>query len=176
MKRLGENICKWCNQQEINFQNIYKSHIPQQQKTSNVIKKWIEDLNRNFSKEDIQIPIDTWNKCCISLIIRETQIKSMLRYHLTSHIRLKIFYSFVIVFMLNPKPLLYFVNRKERINHMLIIHSNFTMKCPKHRKDDVVKSRWLSLKCLQIINAREYVQRREPSYSVGGDVNWYSNW
>ena len=59
---------------------------------------------------------------------------------------------------------------------MLIIHSNFTIKCPKNRKDDVVKSRWPPLKCLQIINAREDVQRREPSYSVGGDVNWYSNW
>ena len=32
MKRLGENICKWGNQQEINFQNIHKSHTPQEQK------------------------------------------------------------------------------------------------------------------------------------------------
>ena len=30
--RLGENICKWCDQQGLNFQNIQTAHTTQQQK------------------------------------------------------------------------------------------------------------------------------------------------
>ena len=37
-------------------------------------------------------------------------------------------------------------------------------------------SEWQSLKSLQIINAREGVEKREPSYTVGGNVNWYSHY
>ena len=55
------------------------------------------------------------------LIIRETQIKTMVRYHLT-----------------------------------LV--------------------RWPSLKSLQITNAEEDVEKREPSYTVGENVNWYSHY
>ena len=32
-------------------------------------------------------------------------------------------------------------------------------------------SEWPSSKSLQIINAREGVEKREPSYTVGGNVN-----
>jgi len=40
----------------------------------------------------------------------------------------------------------------------------------------VVKdSAWLSLKNPQTTNARESAERREPSYSVGGSINWYSH-
>ena len=98
---------------------IYKQLMQlNSRKINDPIKKWAKELNRHFSKEDIQMATKHMKRCSASLIITEMLIKTTMRYHLT-------------------------------------------------------QSEWLLSKSLQTINAGEGAEKKEPSYTVGGNANSY---
>ena len=101
---------------------IYKQLLQlNSRKINDPIKKWAKELNRHFSKEDIQMVNKHMKRCSTSLIIRERQIKTLVRYHYT--------------------PV-----------------------------------RMAAIQSLKAINAREGVDKKEPSYTVGGNANQNSHY
>ena len=89
-------------------------------KMNNQTKKWVKELNKHFSKEDIQMANKHMKRYSISLLLEKSK----------------------------SKPQWGTVSGQ---------------------------SEWLPSKCLQTISAGEGVEKMEPSYTVGGNANWYSH-
>ena len=77
---MGENNSKWSNWQTTNLKNIQATPAAQFQKNKRPIKKWAKELNRQFSKEDIEKANTYMKRCSTSLITSEIGVKGTFLY------------------------------------------------------------------------------------------------
>ena len=72
---MGENICKQCDRQGINLQNLQITHEAQYQENKQPNQKWAEDINRHFSEGEIQMDKRLMKRCLTSLLLEKCKSK-----------------------------------------------------------------------------------------------------
>jgi hypothetical protein len=79
-----QRIFTYLNSDRGLISNIYKElKKVDSRKSNNPLKIWGSELNKEFSPEEYRMAEKHVKKCSTSLILREMQIKTTLRFHLT---------------------------------------------------------------------------------------------
>jgi hypothetical protein len=84
---MGENLCQlysYTSDKRLIIRIYRELKTLNSPKINDPMKKWANELNRAFSNEEFQMSKKHMKKCSTSLAIKEMQIKTMLRLHLTS--------------------------------------------------------------------------------------------